>query len=542
MRQLGPIRLASMVLVAVGLIAFLMFAAARFTTPSFGLLFADLPLGDSAEIVNRLEAMNVPYELRGDGSQVLVPMDQVARLRMTLAADGLPNGGSVGYEVFDQSDGFGTSAFVQRLNRARALEGELSRTIAALTQVQTARVHLVLPQRELFSREDQEPSASVILKLRGGELQTSQVRAIQHLVAAAVPKLSPGQVSIVDTRGTLLARGGGDEVEAALLNADENRRRYEQRLARTIEELLERSVGRGKVRAEVAAEIDFDRVTTSDEIYDPDSQVVRSTQTVEEADDSTESSADGGVSVDNNLPQFGPGAGAGPLSSTRSSRTEETVNFEISRTVRTLVRETGVVRRLSVAVLVDGIYPSADSDYIPRTEQEMEQLVALVKSAIGYDEARGDVVEVVNLQFVSPNLDVEPVEPVGLFGLANQELIRMAEMLMLGILGILVMLLVVRPLIARAFDSLPTAGSGGIADKLLADHSGGAAQLGGPGGDGEGAAMPMPEVTSELDEMINVSSAEGQVRASSIKKVAEIVERNPEETATIIRSWMYQDR
>ena len=527
-------------LVTVGLIGLLLFAGTRFTTPSFGLLFANLPPDDSGEIVTRLETLGVPYELSADGTRILVPTDQVARLRLTMAADGLPAGGSVGYEVFDRSDGFGTSAFVQRLNRARALEGELSRTISALTQVQSARVHLVLPQRELFSREEQVPTASVVLKLRGGQLEQAQVRAIQHLIAAAVPKLTPGRVSIVDTRGSLLARGIDDGAEATLLNANENRRRHEQQLARTIEELLERSVGLGKVRAEVSAKIDFDRVTTSDEIYDPDSQVARSTQTVEEADDTTETDTVNGVSVDNNLPQFGASDAAGARNSARSSRTEETVNFEISRTVRTLVRETGVVRRLSVAVLVDGINGN-ENQYIPRTEQEMEQLVVLVKSAIGYDEGRGDVVEVVNLQFAAVEVDIAVVEPAGILGLDQRELIRIAEMLMLVILAILVMLLVIRPLISRAFES--SAAGGARPDNLLSDQSGGAAQLGPPG---EGRAGEVgyegPEMTSELEEMINVSSVEGQVRASSIKKVAEIVERNPEETAAIMRGWMYQDR
>ena len=285
LRNLGPLRLAVMGGLLVGLLIFFTFLTTQLASPQMALLFGDLEIEDSSRIVSELEGMGVPFEIRQNGRQIHVPAEQALRLRLSLAQEGLPSGGSMGYEIFDRSDSLGTTNFVQNVNLVRALEGELARTIRSIQVVKSARVHLVLPRRELFSRERREPSASVILGMRGSiRLGPEQVTAIQHLVAAAVPDLSPGRISIVDDRGSLLARGFEDKLGAGTLGADsdERRRAYELRLSRTIEELLEKTVGFGNVRAEVSAEMDFDRINTAEETFDPDGQVVRSTQTIEE--------------------------------------------------------------------------------------------------------------------------------------------------------------------------------------------------------------------------------------------------------------------
>lgn len=536
MRQLGPVRLATMGLVAVGLIGFFLFMTARLTTPEMSLLYSELAVEDSGAIANRLDAQAIPYEVRGGGTQIYVPGDQVGRLRLSMASEGLPNGGSVGYELFDNSDTLGTTSFVQRINHARALEGELARTIASIQQVQSARVHLVLPRREVFSRDHQEPSASIILKLRGSALQQSQVLAIQHLVATAVPNLQPSSISVVDSSGRLLARGGDDGQDTlSPATSDEARRSYESRLAKTVEKLIERSVGIGAVRAEVSAEIDFDRVTTSDEVYDPDGQVVRSTQTVEQADNNSETDPNS-VSVANNVPNADViEGGQGNLSSSASRRVEETVNFEISRKVTTLVRETGVVRRLSVAVLVDGTV-DAEGEYTPRTPEELQQYEALVKSAIGFDEERGDKVEVVNLPFAPVDFEETEIVAPSLFGLTKADLFRVAEMLVLGIVAVLVLLLVVRPLISRAFESAAEATA-----NMNMLTGGNAGQLAGPMDDpGNYTGVESEQEDGEFVG-IDVASVDGRVKQSSLNQVNEIVQRHPEETVSILRQWMYQE-
>ena len=223
MRQLGPARIAILAIVAVGMIGFFTFMTSRLATSELSLLYSELSLEDSSAIISRLDGQNITYEIRGGGTQIYVPESEVARVRLTMASDGLPNGGSVGYEIFDDSSTLGTTNFVQRINHARALEGELSRTLSAIRQVKSARVHLVLPRREVFSRDQQEPSATVVLRLNGSALQASQVVAIRHLVATAVPGLQPTRISVIDNNGRLLARGG-DNAEEAFQGQTEKRR------------------------------------------------------------------------------------------------------------------------------------------------------------------------------------------------------------------------------------------------------------------------------------------------------------------------------
>ena len=538
-----------MAIVAAGMIGFFMFMTSRLTTPDLSLLYSDLTLEDSSSITSRLDSQSITYELRGGGTQIFVPQSDVARVRIAMASDGLPNGGSVGYELFDDSSTLGTTNFVQRVNHSRALEGELSRTIAAIRQVKSARVHLVLPRREIFSRDQQEPTATVVLQLNGSVLQPSQVVAIQHLVATAVPGLQPTRISVIDNNGRLLARGGDNDEDAfSASNGEEARQRYESRLARAIEKLLERSVGIGAVRAEVSADIDFDRVTISDETYDPDGQVARSTQTVEQEDDSAEADPNNSVSVANNLPDAA--VLDSPLSSTSSSssrRIEETVNFEISRKVTTQVRETGNVKRLTVAVLVDGAVDS-EGTYAPRTPEELAQYDALVKSAIGYEEARGDVVEIVNLQFVQLSVEDTEIVEAGFLGLSKADLFRIAEMLVLGIVAVLVILLVVRPLITRAFDIAATANPMAVPGMLPAGASTGPqGQLAPPATAGaqalpDGSQMPVgAEEAADFQPGIDISQVDGRVEASSMNQINQIISKHPDETVAILRQWMYQE-
>ncbi|MDD3446357.1 MAG: flagellar basal-body MS-ring/collar protein FliF, partial [Zavarzinia sp.] len=244
--------------VAAAVVAFLAFAMNRVMQPTYALLYGDLDLADSGRIVEKLDGMNVPYQLSSDGSRIMVPEDQVARLRMAMAEEGMPAGGSMGYEIFDRSDSIGTTSFVQNINHLRALEGEIARSIASIDRIASARVHLVLPQRQLFARETEAPSASIVLKLKAGSLDSAQVRAIQQLTAAAVPGLKAERVSIVDDRGTLLAAGDGDlrATDPAEAVAGKTRE-YETRMRRSLEQLIGSSVGFDKVRAEVTAELDY---------------------------------------------------------------------------------------------------------------------------------------------------------------------------------------------------------------------------------------------------------------------------------------------
>lgn len=541
-KSLGTVRLAAIGGVAIGLIIFFVFLTSRLGGTDMTLLFGDLDRGDSSKIISKLETQSIPYELRGEGQQIFVPSQMVLRLRMQMAEDGLPSGGSVGYEIFDKSDSLGTTNFVQNVNLLRALEGELARTIRSIGSVDEARVHLVMPKRELFSRREQKPSASVVVKSKGaGKLTKAQVMAIQHLVAAAVPRLEADRISVIDSRGRLLARAGGEDDDSAgfASTSDEMRRAHEERVTRQIEQLVEQSVGIGKVRAQVSAEIDFDRVTTNTEKYDPDGQVVRSTQTVEENAQSNDKDGQSTVSVANNLPDAQQNSG-GAGSASQSNRTEETVNYEITRTVRNHVHETGTIRRMSVALLVDGTYTTnedGDRVYAERSKEELEKIEKLVKSGIGFNEKRGDKVEVIGMRFRA--LDGQDLDTkLPLFGLTKTDMFRIAEIFVLAIVGILVILLVVRPLVARTLDALPSALDAAKEQALLADQSEDSAALASPAGTGVSGAFGDEE---EEDQLINLDQVDGRVKASTLKKISEIVDRHPEETVGIIRQWMYQE-
>jgi flagellar M-ring protein FliF len=549
-RQLGPVRLAALAATGIAVLGFFIFLSSRLSTGGMALLYGDLDPQDSGQIIQTLQSKNIPYDIKAGGKQIFVPGDQVLQLRVSLAESGLPGGGSIGYEIFDNNQGIGTTNFVQNINLVRALEGELARTIGAMRNVRGARVHLVMPRRELFSREKQEASASVVLQVQGSSrLNNEQVQAIQHLIAAAVPSMDPQKISVLDDRGQLLARGNGDSTSAAAGTADEMRVGFENRMRQAIIELLERTVGLNRVRAEINAEIDYDRVVENAEIFDPDSQVARSTQTVQENENSSENDDQDTVTVQNNLPETeATAAGTGTSAASQVSRTEETVNFEITKTIRNRVKESGQIKRLSVAVLVDGKYienDDGDKVWQPRAADELAQLETLVKSAVGFNEQRGDSVEIVNMQFVK----LEPLEfdDGSLFlGISKEEFMQLAEILVLAVVGLLVILLVVRPVLTRLFESMPTALAGGPAGALGDQEGVALAQLTGPEATADMAELleeDEEEVEDEslLDQMIDINQVEGRVRASSLKQIGEIVDKHPEEAIAIVRNWMYQE-
>jgi flagellar M-ring protein FliF len=552
-------RLLAIAIVAVSLFGFFGFITTRITASPLALLYSELDQQDSSAIVQKLDGMKVPYEVNSTGSLIRVQSDQVGKLRMMMAADGLPKGGSVGYEIFDQKEGFGTTSFVQSINQLRALEGELARTIGALDPIQSARVHLVLPQRELFSHSTQNATASIFLKTRGGAVLTrEQIAAIQHLIASAVPQLQPNQVSIVDDRGNLLAKPSENSDSASADEADDMRTNFEAAQTKKIEDLLDQTLGAGKARAKVSAEMDFDRITTSSEVYDPDSQVARSTQTTS---DET-SAAEGGnqpVTIANNLPAnpaqiANPNAGGG--SNNKNSHNEETTNYEINKTVRNQVREGGQIRRLSVAVVVDGSYKAAEvkvddkakkdetaaaaaPTYVPRTDDEMKKIHDLVASAVNFDPARGDTLTVTNMQFATPEIKDEGTDAGLLMGVPKSDLFHAVETLILSLIGLLVVLLVVRPILRKILDTAGTAAP--EQQTLLSGGSAAAtAQLPAPGG---GSALEEAGAAeSEIERMIDISRVEGRVKASSLRKVGEIVDKHPDEAVAILRNWMYQEQ
>ncbi len=544
MRGLGPMRLAAIAGVGVSILGFFIYLMSRVAAPQMELLYGDLEMTDSKAIVEKLGAEKVPYEVRRDGAEIWVPKDRKNELRVKMAEQAMPAMGRVaGYELFDKQDALSSTSFQQNINYVRALEGELSRTIRAIDKVKTARVHLVLPKREAFAREANEPSASVILKMQGASrLERAQVVAIQHLIAAAVPKMKPSRISIVDDKGTLLAKGFENDQELAAQTAEELKLKTENRLARTVESILERSLGPGRVRAEVAVEMDMSRAVTTEEVYDPESRVVRSQVTVNE-DESSEDGEPPGVSVTNNLPD--PAASSSnSRSSSKSAKSQETVNYEISKKTKNTVREMGEIRRVTAAVLVDGVYDVAadgKKTYRDRTPEETAKLEELVRNAIGYDRSREDQVKVISMQFAGGEEQYAAEEPGEfIFGMRRDFVEKVASNLGLSIVAILFLLLVLRPLIGRAIESMQGQ-VGPDGRRLLTADGQVVPQLTGPGA----PPTPAPALGGEeeviADELIDIDKVEGRVKASSIRKIGEIVDKHPEEALSIIRNWLYQE-
>jgi flagellar M-ring protein FliF len=529
-----------MAAVTVALVGFFAFLILRVTAPQMTPLFTDLTFEDSASIVKDLERQGILYELKNDGAIVLVPKDRVPRLRMKLAEAGLPKGGGIGYEIFDKSDALGATSFVQNINHLRALEGELSRTIRALDRVQGARVHLVLPERPLFSRDKVEASASIVLKVRGA-LEAQQVRAIRHLVASAVNGLKPERVSIVDEAGRLLADGAkADNPNGA--GAEERQAAYERRLRDQIEGIVSSIVGPGRARVQLTADFDFNRVTQTLEKYDPEGRVLRSSQTREESSGSADSK-DGQVSVGNELPNAqqrpnDPNANNNTTVREQTRKSEEIVNYEISRSTKTEVTEGGRVNRVSVAVLVDGIYGKNDKGeavYQPRDKDEIERIAALVRSAIGFDQKRGDQVEVVNLRFAEvPTFAVpEPPGVMSILQFTKDDIVHWIEQLVMLVLGLVVLLFVVRPLVRRVITPTPPARHDAIAAAIADGDVQGAIAAG-------AGAEEIKAVPNQTAKMIDIAQVQGQVHAHSVQKVGEIADKNPNETIAIIRTWLHE--
>ena len=538
-KSLGAPRIAAMGAVTIALVGFFAFLILRVTAPQMTPLFTDLSYEDSAAIIKDLERQGVTYELRNDGNTIMVPRDRVARLRMSLAGEGLPKGGGIGYEIFDKSDALGTTSFVQNINNLRALEGELSRTIRGIDRVVAARVHLVMPERPLFSRDKVEPSASIVVKVHG-TLEAQQVRAIRHLVASAVNGLKPQRISIVDEAGHLLADGAADGDNVGDVSVDERRLSFEKHLRDQVEAIVSSVVGPGRARTQVSADFDFNRVTQTSDKFDPDGRVVRSSQTREES--SGTDNRDDQVTVGNEVPgnnnqKQGPtadaNANANASSRDQSKKSEEIVNYEISKTTKTEVIEGGRVNRISVAVLVDGTYAKNDKGditYQPRSKEEIDQIASLVRTAIGFDQKRGDQVEVVNLRFAeTPATPItEPSGWLAALQFTKDDIMRAIEMVVMGLLGFVVLLMVVRPLVRR----------------VLAPEDRALVAL--PAGDAMDAALKKAEAASAepspTAKMIDIAQIQGQVHAQSVQKVGELADKNPREAVSIIRQWMNESQ
>ncbi len=533
-RALGPAKLAAMGLVSLGMLCMLVLLTLRGgeADSHLALLYGDLDIHEAGQMADILDKAHIPHELSGESDQIMVPVSQVAAARLLLAKSSLPSGGSTGYEIFDHGDSLTTTQFQQDINRTRALEGELVRSIRLIEGVRGARVHLVLPHREPFAAEQQTAQASVLLTMRGaGRLDPEAVQAILNLVAAAVPGLKAQAIAIIDNRGDVLARAGAPVGGVGVANtAEEMRQAMELRLSHQVEEMLDASLGPDKVRAEASVTLDLDQINETDESYNPDQQVLRSEQTTSDKSRTTE--AEQNTSVQNNLPNAD--AGKTPAG-TQDERKEETNNYEIGKKVRTLVQSAPRVQRISLAVMVDGETGPGKNGHLtwrPRSDAELAQITALVKSAIGFDAKRGDAVTVETMPFTKPDDDVSTPAPREIFGLERDDAVHLAQTGMLGIVALIIALFVFRPMIKRLVPTGATSRPS-LAPPLsmVADASG----AGSP-------ATANPELRRLAGpsggSTLQAEHLDGQINASSVRRLVSLVEQYPQESLSIVRGWL----
>lgn len=505
-------------------------------TPTYRLLFSDMDAESAAQVASRLRDQKVPYQLTDGGRAILVPESQVDQLRLDFAAQGMPISGRIGFEIFDRTQ-FGATEFLEQVNFRRALEGELARTIATLSEVAGARVHIAMAKTSLFGQREQPAKASVILKLRHNKpLPPHTVQGIASLVSAAVEGLRPEAVVIVDSFGRPLARPSDDEGEPLGSVQIERQQRFERELAARVVALLEPVVGEGRVRVNVAARLHQDAEDRVEEQWDPNG-VVRSRAVTQESGGGA-ALAQGVAGARANLPgPVPPGsneptppvlAQASAAPGEGAVRSSETTNYEVSKVVRHTTRPRGDIARLSVAVLVDdehvvtkaGQGPPTRTTR-PRDPAELQKISALVASAVGLDPSRGDQLTVENIAFDEPAVE-EPQAP-GVLERYGEELNEILRVVAVLILGGMAFILLGRPLVRRVAVATPV----------------------------EPAALPaqLPRTIADLEGEI-----EAQLEAQALSKVPDrrlpvltkrlsaIAQREPEAAARLVRTWLLEDK
>jgi flagellar M-ring protein FliF len=533
LQRFGVGRLAAVLGVAAGVAAVLVAVMLRMGQAPDALLYSNLDLKEAGDITASLEQAGIKYKTQGDGSTIMVNRDDVGTARMMVASKGLVTTGSVGYEIFDNQSVLGQTEFQQNLNEKRALEGELGRTILSYRGISSAKVLIALPRREMFASATGDPTAAVVVGVGGRPLTGDQVQAIRNVVASSVPGMKPEKVTVTDTANRTLAAGSGEEGFSAA-SAQDAKTSTEAQLQSRIMDIVEGVVGPGAAKVQVTADIDHSRSTTQEQKFDPDGQVVRSTSTNGSEKTDTTGDPSGGTTATNNIP-----GGAAPTTTPAGSKdtaNTETTNYEISNTTTTTIKEAGQVQKLAVAVAVDGVWTPAkdgkgEPTYAPRSAEDIAKIEALVKAAVGFNQERGDQVKVDNVKFSHDTSAAGGTDTKSsLLDFDKNDIMRGVELLVLLVTGLLLIFFVLRPLLKTAnttgVPGLAGAASGGSGvthlQTVMVD---GVPQLVGPG--------------SEMDQRLDIARIEGQVKASSVKKVAEFVENHPDESTAILRGWLH---
>ncbi len=495
--------------------------------PAYQVLFAGLSTEDAGKIVEKLKGSKVPFRLENGGATILVPAEKVYETRLQIAGEGLLQGGTVGFEIFD-SPKLGMTDFVQKLNYQRAIQGELVRTIQSMASVEKARVHIVIPRKSVFAEQDETPSASVVLKLRPGKsLADGQVGAIAQLVSSSVPGLAADRVSVIDSAGALLSKARGSADDASSSASVSLQRSIEVSLEERARNILEKTVGAGRAVVRVAADVEQKKVESTEEKYDPDSVVVRSEQRAQEKSTGTSGSPQGIPGTPSNVPNAqGVAASTAVTSSgasTNSSRNNETINYEVSRTLSKVSLPSVEIKRMTVAVLVDGAYKvSKDakgqetSTYVARTPEDLANYEKLVKNAVGFNQARGDAFEIVSAPFLADDGIPAAAAPSKILPVLPTSWVTIAKYLASVLLLLILALFVLRPLIAWFTAPAPA-----------------------PSPD-EYYPLPLPSA-QESGKAVGAGAARAALPPGAQEDLQTLARQEPQRAAQAIKLWLVQE-
>lgn len=475
--------------------------------PDYALLFSDLELKEADEITEMLRTQNVPYKITGGGTGILIPSKDIYEWRMTLASQGLPSSGGIGFEIFDKND-IGISDFVQEVNYRRALEGELARTIIGIAGIQNARVHIVIPKARLFKESQELPTASVVIKMGNmRRLADPQIMGIAHLVASSVEGLQAKDVTIVDSNGDVLSRKHEENSMAGISSSQQELvRKVEKSLEEKAEAMLDPVVGIGKAIVKVSAELNFEQLEQTDEQYDPDNVAILSEE----------------LNSEENTDVTGASLG---------TKEHTVTNYQVPRTMRRIVSSVGDISRLSVAVLVDGKRETVTDEegveteqYVPRTPDEMAQLAAIVRNAVGFNQLRGDQFEIRNIEF-----DPAQFEEVQFYNdptLQREFWFDIAQRVV-PVLLIVGLLFVLRSRLKQIKLTVPSAGGRGQAGMAMVPQS----------EEPEGIELDKMNVP-KIDAVANPEAVES---AKLLKQISQFAGEKPSLAARLIRYWMIEE-
>ena len=495
--------------------------------PAYQVLFAGLSTEDAGKIVEKLKGSKVPFQLENGGATILVPSERVYETRLQIAGEGLLQGGTVGFEIFDTPK-LGMTDFVQKLNYQRAIQGELSRTIQSMASVEKARVHIVIQKKSVFAEQDEAPSASVVLKLRPGKgLADGQVAAIAQLVSSSVPGLTADRISVIDSAGALLSRARGSSDDASSSASVSLQRSIEVSLEERGRNILEKTVGAGRAVIRVAADVEQKKVESTEEKYDPDSAVVRSEQRTQEKSTGSSGAPQGIPGTPSNVPNAqgvaASTAAASSGASTNSSRNNETINYEVSRTTSKTSLPSVEIKRMTVAVLVDGAYKVSkdakgveSSTYIARTPEDLANYEKLVKNAVGFNQARGDAFEIVSAPFLAEEGIGASAAPSKMLPVLPSSWVTVAKYVASVLLLLILALFVLRPLIAW----ITTPGPAPAPDEYY----------------------PMPLASGkEGGREIGAGAARAALSQGAQEDLQSLARREPQRAAQAIKLWLVQE-